>query len=84
MKTETKRAATYVISADLLQACFNLWGRANEVTVANAMKNSKARTLLRAEQLRLALLAKAEAANEAPVSDDAGEPPAASSGGPTD
>jgi hypothetical protein len=81
MKDRSKRGPSFVISADLHQAAFNLWGRSNEITIANAMSSPKSRALLRAEQLRLALLQKARPANEAPAGDNANDTPAASSGG---
>ena len=77
MKTQTKRGADFVVSSDLMQACLNLWGRASETQVTNAMKDPKSRALLRAEQLRLALMKKQGPAHEAPVSDNADDPPAA-------
>jgi hypothetical protein len=39
MTSKTKRGPDFIISTDLLQAAFNLWGRASDVSISNAMKN---------------------------------------------
>jgi hypothetical protein len=60
------RGPSYVFSADIQQAAFNLWGRSSDASIARAMKNSKSRALLQAEQIRLALQQKARSTQESP------------------
>jgi hypothetical protein len=76
-KPESKRGPAFVFSSDLQEAAYSLWGNSSETSVTNAMKDPKSRQLLRAEQLRLALIKKHGPAHEAPVSEDADDPPAA-------
>ena len=49
----------FIFSADLQEAAFSLWGSCSEAAIARAMADKTSRNQLRAEQLRLALLAKA-------------------------
>jgi hypothetical protein len=77
VKPEPKPGPNFIFSSDLQAAAFNLWGRCSSTQISEAMKDPKSRQLLRAEQLRLALMKKHGPATEAPVSDNADDPPAA-------
>ena len=77
VKPEPKPGPNFIFSSDLQAAAFSLWGRCSATQISEAMKDPKSRQLLRAEQLRLALLAKARPATEAPAGDNADETPVA-------
>jgi len=68
------RGPSFIFSSDLQEAALSLWGRSSEALIARMMRDKKSRTLLRAEQLRLATQ-RARSANEAPAPTSGGFPP---------
>jgi hypothetical protein len=73
---KTKRPSDFIPSSALFEAAERVLGKAEPVSLAKAMRG-RGRARIREEQYRLAMQHKARPANEAPVGDDAGDPPAA-------